>query len=131
MAPCGHIEDVPKEPEKDSNDDNPDRIPDPDPDPDSDPEPDPNPDPEPKSNPKPERNEGNLSKSLSKAIKSRARSIHKDPSKKKAKIRDPNMFDGSNLKNIRGFLLQCKLNFRSKPKSFQTEQLKVNYSLSF
>jgi len=27
--------------------------------------------------------------------------------------------------------LQCKLNFQSKPKSFQTEQLKVNYSLSF
>jgi len=27
--------------------------------------------------------------------------------------------------------LQCKLNFWSKPKSFQTKQLKVNYSLSF
>ena len=27
--------------------------------------------------------------------------------------------------------MQCKLNFRYKPKSFQTEQLKVNYSLSF
>jgi len=27
--------------------------------------------------------------------------------------------------------LQCKLNFWSKPKSFQTEQSKVNYSLSF
>ena len=45
--------------------------------------------------------------------------------------RDPNMFDGSYLKKLRGFLLQCKLNFRSKPKSLQTEQLKVNCSLSF
>ena len=34
-------------------------------------------------------------------------------------------------KKLRGFLLQCKLNFRSKPKSFQIDQSKVNYSLSF
>ena len=27
--------------------------------------------------------------------------------------------------------MQCKLNFQSKPKSFQTDQSKVNYSLSF
>ena len=27
--------------------------------------------------------------------------------------------------------MQCKLNFQSKPKSFQTKQSKVNYSLSF
>ena len=27
--------------------------------------------------------------------------------------------------------MQCKLNFWSKPNSFQTEQSKVNYSLSF
>ena len=27
--------------------------------------------------------------------------------------------------------MQCKLNLQSKPKSFQTEQSKVNYSLSF
>ena len=47
------------------------------------------------------------------------------------KIRDPDTFDGSNSKKLRGFLLQCKLNFWSKPKSFQTKQLKVNYSLSF
>jgi len=47
------------------------------------------------------------------------------------KIRDCNTFDGSNSKKLRGFLLQCKLNFQSNPRSFQTKQSKVNYSLSF
>jgi len=40
-------------------------------------------------------------------------------------------FDGSDSKKLRGFLLQCKLNFWSKPISFHTEQSKVNHSLSF
>ena len=81
--------------------------------------------------PQPKHNKGNLIKSLSEAIKSLTESVHKDPSDSKAKIRDPNTFDGSDSKKLRGFLLQCKLNFWSKPKSFQTKQLKVNYSLSF
>ena len=68
---------------------------------------------------------------MSKAIKSLTESVYKDLSKLKVKIRDPNIFDGSDLKKLRGFLLQCKLNFWSKPKHFCTEQLKVNYSLSF
>jgi len=70
-APCGHIEDVPKEPEKDSNDG----------DPDSDPDSDPDPDPDPESHHEPECNEGNLIKNLSEAIKSLTESIHKDLSK--------------------------------------------------
>ena len=95
------------------------------------PDPDPNPDPKPESDPEPEYNEGNLIKSLSKGIKSLTESVHKDLSDSKVKIRDPNMFDGSDLKKLRGFLLQCKLNFWSKPKSFCIKQSKVNYSLSF
>ena len=114
MAPCGYIEDMPEEPKKYSNDGNPDWTPDSDPDPDLDPDPD----PEPKSDPEPECNEGNLIKSLSEAVKSLAESVHKDPSESKVKIRDPNMFDGSDLKILRGFLLQCKLKFWSKPKPF-------------
>ena len=99
MVPCGHIEDIPEEPKKYSDNGHPDLTPDSDPDPDLDP----NPDPEPKSNHEPESNEGNLINSLSEAIKSLAKSVHKDPSKSKPKIRDPNMFDGSDSKKLRGF----------------------------
>jgi len=109
-APCGHIKDVPEEPKKDSNDGNPDQTPDSDPDPDLDP----NPDPEPESDHEPEHNKGNLINSLSEAIKSLAKSVHKDLSESKVEIRDPNMFDGSDSKKLRGFLLQCKLGKDSK-----------------
>jgi len=96
MAPHGHIEDVPKEPEKYSDNGDPDQTPDSDLDPDLDP----NPDPEPESDPEPEHNEGSLIKSLSEAIKSFAESVHKDPSESKVKIRDPDTFDGSDLKKL-------------------------------
>jgi len=118
--PNGHIEDVPEEPKKYSNEGNPD------------PDLDPDPKPKPKSDHKPKHNKGNLIKNWYKAINSLTKSVHKDPSKSKAKHRDPNTFNGSDLKKkLGGFLLQCKLNFQSKPKSFCTEQSKVNHTLSF
>jgi hypothetical protein len=49
----------------------------------------------------------------------------------KAKLWDPDQFDGSDLKNLRGFLLQCKLNFSDKPESFPDDAAKVSYALSF
>jgi hypothetical protein len=52
------------------------------------------------------------------------------PATSKAKLRDPNQFDGSDLKKLRGFLLQCKLNFRAKPESFPDNAAKINYVLS-
>ena len=35
-----------------------------------------------------------------------------------AKVWDPDLFDGSDPKKLRGFLLECKLNFRARPKAF-------------
>jgi Domain of unknown function (DUF4939) len=48
----------------------------------------------------------------------------------KAKLWDPNQFDGLDLKKLQGFLLQCKLNFRAKPESFRDDSAKINYILS-
>ena len=48
-----------------------------------------------------------------------------------AKVRDPDPFDGADPKKLRGFLLECKLNFQAWPKAFQTENAKVNYAMSF
>ena len=48
-----------------------------------------------------------------------------------AKVWDPDLFDGSDPKKLRGFLLECKLNFRAQPKAFRTENAKVNYTMSF
>ena len=48
-----------------------------------------------------------------------------------AKVRDPDPFDGADPKKLRGFLLECKLNFQARPKVFQMENAKVNYAMSF
>ena len=34
------------------------------------------------------------------------------------KVRDPDPFNSSNPKKLRGFLLKCKLNFQARPKAF-------------
>jgi hypothetical protein len=44
---------------------------------------------------------------------------------------EPDQFDGSDPKKLRGFLLQCTLNFHAKPRSFRDGSRKVNYVLSF
>jgi hypothetical protein len=53
------------------------------------------------------------------------------PATLKAKLRDPDPFDGKGLKKLWGFLLQCKLNFRAKPEYFRDDTAKVTYVLSF
>jgi hypothetical protein len=53
------------------------------------------------------------------------------PATSKAKLRDPDPFDGKDPKRLQDFLLQCKLNFRAKLEYFRNDTAKVNYVLSF
>ena len=36
----------------------------------------------------------------------------------KTKVREPDPFDGNDLKKLRAFLIQCEINFQANPKSF-------------
>jgi hypothetical protein len=49
----------------------------------------------------------------------------------RAKLREPDPFAGKDPKKLRGFLLQCTLNFRARPQEFRNDSMKVNYALSF
>ena len=49
----------------------------------------------------------------------------------KVKLREPDMFNGSNPKKLCTFLLHCKLNFRDHPDLFPDGTTKVNYVLSY
>ena len=49
----------------------------------------------------------------------------------RVKLREPDMFDGSNLKKLHTFLLHCKLNFWDCPDLFPDGTTKVNYVLSY
>jgi hypothetical protein len=53
------------------------------------------------------------------------------PATSKAKLREPDPFDGKDPKKLRGFLLQCKHNFWAKPESFRDDAAKFTYILSF
>ena len=47
------------------------------------------------------------------------------------KVREPDTFDGSNPRKLQPFLVQCYLNFRDRPDSFDTDMSKVTFVLSY
>src|ERR1700726_4929431 len=47
------------------------------------------------------------------------------------KPRDPNTFDGSDVKKLKSFLVQCQLNFLDRPQAFRSDSHKINYILSY
>ena len=48
-----------------------------------------------------------------------------------SKVWEPDVFDGSDTRKLQAFLIQCQLNFNSKPQVFQTDASKVNYAISY
>ena len=48
-----------------------------------------------------------------------------------SKVRELDVFDGSDTRKLRAFLVQCQLNFNSKPRAFRTDASKVNYAISY
>src|SRR5882724_56069 len=57
--------------------------------------------------------------------------VLKSNSSSKAKLWEPDLFDGSDSCKLRTFILQCKLNFRDRKDLFEDDTNKVNYVLSF
>jgi hypothetical protein len=138
--PRGRIEEVSEEPSEqpeapgDPGDDDGggDGGGDDDPDPDADPDPDvddPIPNPNPNAEADGEAQVGRILTALERLAENAAGGNR--PMTSKAKLRDPDPFDGRDPKKLRGFLLQCKLNFRARPEYFRDDSAKVLYLLSF
>jgi hypothetical protein len=49
----------------------------------------------------------------------------------KAKVREPDTFDGSEPRKLRAFFVQCELNFQNKPRAFRSDQAKVTFAQSY
>jgi hypothetical protein len=49
----------------------------------------------------------------------------------RTKVREPDAFDGSDSRKLRPFLIQCELNFRDRPRAFETPTARINYALSY
>src|SRR5258707_5686347 len=43
----------------------------------------------------------------------------------------PDAFDGSNLEDLRAFLLQCQITFNAHPQNFTSESAKVFFAISY
>jgi hypothetical protein len=48
-----------------------------------------------------------------------------------SKVREPDPFDGTDSHKLQTWLVQCQLNFRDRPKTFDTDEAKVNYAVSY
>ena len=48
-----------------------------------------------------------------------------------SKVREPDQFNGSDLRKLWSFLFQCQLNFHDHLAAFATDLAKVNYTVSF
>ena len=92
------------------------------------PVPEPGSKPEPEPEPEPE----DMGKILTKVLTWLVEYV--DPDRQEAlriKAKEPNQFNGSDQGKLHGFLLQLKLNFQAKKKSFWSNSDKVTYALSF
>ncbi|KAG6326296.1 hypothetical protein ID866_12793, partial [Astraeus odoratus] len=49
----------------------------------------------------------------------------------RTKVREPNTFNGMDLKKLCEFLVQCELNFCNRPQAFCLDSRKVGFALSF
>jgi hypothetical protein len=70
---------------------------------------------------------------LSQAINNLVHNTQKNSVTKgsKAKVQEPDMFDGSDPQKLWAFFVQCKLNFQNKPRAFCSDQAKVTFAQSY
>src|SRR6202045_4191372 len=55
----------------------------------------------------------------------------RDKGPARARVREPEPFDGSDARKLRSFLVQCELNLRDHPKNFPQDSDRVNFAVSF
>jgi len=67
-----------------------------------------------------------LSKAINNLACNNRRTSSSDNSK--IKVHELDTFDGSKPRKLCAFFVQCELNFQSKPKTFRSDQAKVNFA---
>ena len=54
-----------------------------------------------------------------------------DSSSGRTKVHKPDMFDGTDPRKLRTFLVQCELNFQDRPKAFASDRARVTFAQSY
>ena len=69
---------------------------------------------------------------LSHAINRLSTSTHRnDDHSAKTKVREPDTFDGTEPRKLRAFLVQCELNFQSRPSTYRNDRTKITFAQSY
>jgi len=58
-------------------------------------------------------------------------SADRNSSSGRTKVCEPDTFDGTDLRKLRAFLVQCKLNFQDRPKAFASDRARVTFMQSY
>ncbi|KAH7904025.1 hypothetical protein BJ138DRAFT_966923, partial [Hygrophoropsis aurantiaca] len=68
---------------------------------------------------------------LADAIERLAHSTTKSSNSGRIKVCEPDTFDGSDPKKLRPFIVQCELNFQSRPDHFRRDRPRVTFAQSY
>jgi len=72
-----------------------------------------------------------LTRAVRDLAKSAGHTSSTSASGQRTKVRIPDQFDGSELRKLRTFLIQCELCFQDRPRAFRTDHAKVVFAQSY
>src|SRR5258705_9814525 len=75
--------------------------------------------------------EHGIQNNLADAIAALARNVQHQGDGSRAKVRDPDPFDGTDPAKLRTFLVQLQLSFNDRPRAFAEDHRKVNFAISY
>jgi len=79
----------------------------------------------------PDDSEHGIQNNLADAIAALARNVQHQGDGARAKVRDPDPFDGTDPAKLRTFLVQLQLSFNDRPRAFAEDHRKVNFAISY
>src|SRR5882762_632064 len=79
----------------------------------------------------PDDSERGIQNNLADAIAALARNVQHQGDGSRAKVRDPDPFDGTDPAKLRTFIVQLQLSFNDRPRAFAEDHRKVNFAISY
>ena len=72
-----------------------------------------------------------LSRAIDRLSSRNTRNNSEPDNSSKAKVREPDTFDGTDPRKLRAFFVQCELNFQSRPAHYRSDRAKVTFAQSY
>jgi hypothetical protein len=79
----------------------------------------------------PDNNDNDMQYNLADAIAALARNVQCQGDGPRLKVREPDPFNGTDSGKLRTFLIQLRLSFNDRPRTFTDDQNKINFAISY